>query len=113
MFKQTDAEHYMAVVYSMNNQTFKPVSGCLLEVEADGKGEPTTSNVLLATPKGERTFLSTLPIGIVTSVSVINDDRAASGDIYDLRGNKVFGKGLSTRQLPKGVYIMNGKKIIR
>ena len=32
--------------------------------------------------------------------------------IYDLQGRKVADENLSTTQLPKGVYIVNGKKIV-
>lgn len=113
MYRQKDAEHYTVVVYSMSNQTFKPVSGCLLEVDMEGEGEPTTANVLLATPAGERTFISSLPIGTVTGISIVGADQIAIGSVYDLRGNKVLDRGASMKRLPKGVYIMNGKKIIR
>ena len=113
MYQQKDAEHYTVVVYSMSNQRFKPVNGSLLEVDMEGEGEPTTANVLLATPTGERTFINSLPIGTVTGISIVSADQAATGSVYDLRGNKVLDRGASMKQLPKGVYIMNGKKIIK
>ena len=113
MYQQKDAERYTVVVYSMSNQTFKPVSGCMLEVDMEGEGEPTTANVLLATPAGERTFISSLPIGTVTGISIVGADQIAIGSVYDLRGNKVLDRGASMKRLPKGVYIMNGKKTIR
>jgi hypothetical protein len=37
----------------------------------------------------------------------------ATANVYDLRGNKVLEKGMSTLRLPKGIYIMNGKRIIK
>lgn len=113
MYQQKDAEHYTVVVYSMSNQRFKPVNGCLLEVDMEGEGEPTTANVLLATPTSERTFINSLPIGTVTGISIVGADQAVTGSVYDLRGNKVLDRGASMKRLPKGVYIMNGKKIIK
>lgn len=113
MYQQKDAEHYTVVVYSMSNQRLKPVNGCLLEIDMEGDGEPMTANVLLATPTGERTFINSLPIGTVTGISIVGADQAATGSVYDLRGNKVLDRGASMKQLPKGVYIMNGKKIIK
>jgi len=113
MYQQKDAEHYTVVVYSMSNQRFKPVNGCLLEVDMEGEGEPTTANVLLATPLGERTFINSLPIGTVTGISIVNTYQTACGDVFDLRGNKVLGKGISLTRLPRGVYIMNGKKVVK
>ena len=113
MYQQTDDEHYTVVVYSMSNQKFKPVNGCLLEVDMEGNGEPMTADVLLATPSGERAFISTLPIGTSTGITEVSVNQLATGNVYDLRGNKVLDSGVSLKQLTNGVYIMNGKKIIR
>lgn len=112
-WQMTDNGRYTVVVYSMGNQRFKPVSGCLLEIDVEGEGESTTANVLLATPDGERMFINSLPIGTVTGISFVNVSQAADSDVYDLRGNKVLDKGMSMKCLLKGVYIINGKKIIR
>ena len=112
-YQQTGNGQYTVVVYSMGNQTFKPVNGCLLEVITDGDGEPVTANVLLATPTGERTFIGTLPNGLVTGISSVYSGQMATANVYDLRGNKVLDKGMSTLRLPKGIYIMNGKRIIK
>ena len=112
-YQQTGNGQYTVVVYSMGNQTFKPVNGCLLEVITDGDGEPVTANVLLATPTGERTLIGTLPNGIVTGISSVYSGQMATANVYDLRGNKVLDKGMSTLRLPKGIYIMNGKRIIK
>ena len=113
MYQQTDAEHYTVVVYSISNQTFKPANGCLLEVDMEGNGEPMTADVLLATPSGGRAFISTLPIGTATGITEMSVNQLATGNVYDLRGNKVLDSGVSLKQLTKGVYIMNGKKMIR
>ena len=112
-YQQTGNGQYTVVVYSMGNQTFKPVNGCLLEVITDGDGEPVTANVLLATPTGERTLIGTLPNGLVTGISSVYSGQMATANVYDLRGNKVLDKGMSTLRLPKGIYIMNGKRIIK
>ena len=34
-------------------------------------------------------------------------------DVYDLRGNKVRSKAASLDGLPQGVYIVNGKKVVK
>ena len=112
-YQQTGDNRYAVVVYSMGNQTFKPDNGCLLEVITDGDGEPVTANVLLATPTGERKQIGSLPNVIVTGIRSIYSDQTAAFSIYDLRGNKVLDKGMSIQRLPMGLYIMNGKKIIK
>ncbi len=45
-------------------------------------------------------------------IDVITTERKTS-DIYDIRGQKVGSQGTSTENLPKGVYIINGKKIVK
>ena len=34
------------------------------------------------------------------------------GNIYDLQGRKYASDKLEKRQLPKGIYIINGKKVV-
>ena len=43
--------------------------------------------------------------------SVTIDDKAS--DIYNLQGQKILRQSSSIEQLPKGVYIINGKKVIK
>jgi len=62
---------------------------------------------------GERVELGSIVINGKTSTginSIFND--ATPFDIYDLQGRKVRTKTVSTDGLPKGIYIINGKKII-
>lgn len=44
---------------------------------------------------------------------MIDANGMATGDVYDLRGNKVLAEGASLRRLPKGVYVINGRKVIK
>jgi hypothetical protein len=69
--------------------------------------------VLLADKNGERLTLGSLPVGTATEITTVCTDGAATADIYDLRGNKVLTKGALMERLPKGVYIMDGKTIIK
>lgn len=109
MYLKSGDDSYTVVIYSLDNQTFSHVEGSLLNVTLDGDGEPVMSNVLLCTPAGERTFVDCMPMGTATGISTVGTTNTNSNAIYDLRGNKVQTKG----KLPKGVYIMNGKKVIK
>ena len=33
--------------------------------------------------------------------------------IYDLQGRKISGKASDLQKLPKGIYIVNGEKVVR
>ena len=59
----------------------------------------------------KRFFLDELMVGVnilsdVKGVTVVD---TIDNNVYDLNGRKV---GTSFQQLPKGVYIMNGKKYV-
>ena len=44
--------------------------------------------------------------------SVIAEENIASGNVYTINGVKVLHAGESLSKLPKGLYIINGKKVI-
>ena len=113
MYQQAADGSYTVVVWSIDNQTFSPVDGRLIEVTVEGGGEAAARCVLLADKNGERLTLGSLPVGTATEITTVCTDGAATADIYDLRGNKVLTKGALMERLPKGVYIMDGKAIIK
>ena len=44
--------------------------------------------------------------------SVIAEENIASGNVYTINGVKVLHAGESLNKLSKGLYIINGKKVI-
>lgn len=50
--------------------------------------------------------------GIDTSISSVQNQEETS-DIYNLNGQKMATKGTSIDELPRGLYIINGKKVIK
>lgn len=46
-----------------------------------------------------------------TGINSVRNDAATTGDIYDMQGRKI-ANGTSTKQLPHGIYIRNGKKFV-
>lgn len=51
--------------------------------------------------------------GIDTGISSIQNNNVESTDIYNLKGQKVADKGANLDELPRGLYIINGKKVIK
>ncbi len=49
--------------------------------------------------------------GETTSIDGLTPDAAGLGAVYDLMGRKVQEAGRDLKQLPKGIYIVNGQKI--
>ena len=46
-------------------------------------------------------------------ISNVKTENAQSGDIFNLQGQKVATKGTSIDELPNGLYIVNGRKVIK
>ncbi len=77
--------------YIPANKAYFPISA------SEASAISSTSGILLSTATG------------IQSIETTN----ASSDIYNLMGQKVLCKEMSVDQLPQGVYIINGKKIIK
>ena len=46
-----------------------------------------------------------------TSIKGVRTDDATTNNVYDLQGRKVSENGIDA--LPKGIYILNGKKVMK
>ena len=105
--QQTGEGRYAVVVYSMENLPLQPVDGSLIAVE--GASEVVTSNVMLSTRSRERAYLNSLPAATVTGfVGVQGAATTDAPTVYDLQGRKV-----NAQDMRKGMYIINGKKVVR
>ena len=102
MYQQKDEHTYAVVIYSLSNQLMSPENGNIIEVESDGGGV-MMQNIIVATPSGESYYYPNG--GIVTKVSPLSSKK--SNEIYDLKGYH-----LNESDLQKGVYIINGKKVV-
>ncbi|MDD6843294.1 MAG: hypothetical protein PUD67_06170, partial [Prevotellaceae bacterium] len=61
---------------------------------------------------GGNAFTPTLFVLNTTGINGVNGTVKAMGDIYNMNGVKVRNAGEDMKGLQKGMYIMNGKKII-
>ncbi len=91
-WKMVDANTYRVVVYSMTNAAFRANSDNLFTVFMTGSQNATISNELLI--KAENT----------TGIDAIRTE-AEKGNVYDLNGRQV-------KNPRKGVYIINGRKVV-
>jgi len=49
---------------------------------------------------------------VVTGINAINSAKIATGNVYTISGVKVLKAGESINSLNKGLYIINGKKVV-
>ena len=107
MYQQKDAYTYTVVVYSLSNQLMKPENGGIVEIDTEDGSQNGLGieNVIVALPTGETQSYSSGQTA--TNIQQIEGD-GAPAVVYDLKGNRINGN----RGLKKGVYIVNGKKVI-
>lgn len=91
-WKMVDANTYRVVVYSMTNAAFRVNSDNLIDIFMNGSQKATIRNELLIKADG------------TTGIDAIRKD-AEDGKVYDLNGRQV-------KNPRKGVYIINGKKVL-
>ncbi len=96
-WKMVDANTCRVIVYSLSNAPFRAVKDELFNVTLSGNA--TISNELLVNVDG-----------MVTGINEMQFDKPV--DVYDLQGNKVRSNTTDLNGLQKGVYIVNGKKVI-
>jgi len=96
-WRMINANTCRVIVYSPSNSPFHADSDVLFNIILSGNA--IISNELLVNVGGN-----------VTGVDEIGQSKTF--DVYDLRGNKVRSNTTVLNGLAKGVYIVNGKKII-
>jgi len=62
---------------------------------------------------GWKDFKNILPIKSSTGIQTIMMDNGEVFDVYSLSGHKVKSKTTSLDGLPRGIYIINGKKVVK
>jgi hypothetical protein len=109
VFSRMDNGAYRVVVYSMSNTPFSSESPQLI-LDMEGEGTVTLSNGILVTAEGRSVGVEPCE-GQVTGITAVEQATALSGTVYTLQGTLV-GKQSAGAQLPKGVYIIDGKKVV-
>ncbi len=106
--RQLNDRQYLVAVYSLNNKKLSGSAGKLFTLDTERlNGEATISDVIFATPEATPCLLDgTTVLGTATGIDGI-DGQPTSNNVYDLQGRRV-ATNLST----KGVYIVNGKKVV-
>ena len=100
-FRQLSDNTYRILVYSTNNASFTGNEGALFSLNISGKQQASLSNILFS--DGNAGYA--LSLGEATGITRITSN--AQQNVYDLSGRQV------SKPQQKGVYIMNGKKVVK
>lgn len=86
---------------------------------ADGEVYTSVPSLAVTNNEGVKMYLTSWTIGLDMTYgdpngieNVVVDEANANGSVYTLEGVKVAENG-NTENLPAGVYVMNGKKVIK
>ena len=101
---------YKVVIYSLDNATYNGHNGELLNIKVVGSGDVIVEDILFITAGQMEKRFSSLRGG-TTGISVTTK-QAEKMNIYSTDGRLVRKQAESTNGLKKGLYIVNGKKII-
>ena len=94
------------LAYSMNGKTLTPGKHALLYI---GDGE--LSSLRLADVYGHN--VEAVAGEGTTAVDAMGSKVQTQGGVFNLKGQKVAGKASDLQKLPKGVYIINGQKVVK
>jgi len=101
---------YKVVIYSLNNATYNGHNGELLHIKVAGSGDVSVEDILFITAGQMEKWFSPLRRG-TTGISV-TAKQAERMDIYSTDGRLIRKQAESTDGLKKGLYIINGRKVV-
>lgn len=107
-FDQIGTNCYRVMAVSLDNLAFSPTASELLRLSLSNNNGASAviDNVRFVTPEGEKVLFSVSHENSATSIKEIVKEQEAV--IYDLSGRKFT----VSENLPKGVYIINNKKVV-
>ena len=112
LYNKVDEGHYRVVALSVANNGFNGNGGELLNIQLDGfnSADMTIGNIHFITGDGTDHRFDDLSMSSATGIENLTPAPSPEGEgnVYDLSGRKVSESSV----LPKGVYIVNGKKVI-
>lgn len=110
MFAYRGANSYRVVGYSLSNYLLTSIGDKLIELQLSdtAEGDVSVDNILFVTPGELKVKMAAKSISSTTQIDGVEMDTEAK-DIYKLNGQKLDN---SRKQLDKGVYIINHKKVI-
>lgn len=96
---------YLFLAYNMNGKALMPGKHALLEI-----GDADVTTLRLSDVQGHKVQATT--DGTTNITTIVSKVKRQEG-IFNLNGQKVSGKVVDLKKLPKGVYIINGEKVVK
>ena len=110
-FAKKGLNTYTVVGLSLANELLPSIGKGLIDIRLSGTqgGDVNVKNIMFVNPKGEKTYYNNKSVLVGTTGIYGVSTRQIPHSIYDLSGRKL---DVDRSQLERGVYIINGKKVI-
>ncbi len=108
-YAKIDDNLYKVIVYSPENRPFRGGNDRFFTFKVSGRGSVEVSNILFVT-NGEKEKQFPSLYAETTGIDIIKTH--STMDIYDIDGRLIRKQVNAIENLQKGVYIINGKKIV-
>ncbi|MCR4914517.1 MAG: hypothetical protein K6A96_02040 [Prevotella sp.] len=102
--------HYRVVVCSLSGSALLGNSGELLSLDIGGEGTTTVERILLVTADAAEKHFAPLTCGTTGIDTIAGQSEPA--DVYTTDGRLVRRQATSLSGLKKGIYVVNGKKMV-
>ena len=117
LYNKVEEGHWRVAALSTSNRTFKGRNGELLSIALDGIANDgiTLSDIHFFTADGGDYTFNDLHLSVTTMIHSMDNGQWTmdnSSTVYDMQGRKIVNGKLSNSQLPRGIYIVNGKKVV-
>lgn len=93
------------LAFNMNGKTLPAGKNALLKI-----GNVDISTIRLSDVQGHNVQAMA---GNTTGIDAMGSKVQQQGGVFNLKGQKVAGKATDLQKLPKGVYIINGEKVVK
>ena len=93
------------LAYNMNGKTLSAGKHALLNI-----GNADLSTLRLSDSQGRNVKVGA---GSITGIKALGSKVLQQGGIFNLNGQKMSGNETDLKKLPKGVYIINGEKVLK
>ena len=110
VWQKTGENRYRVLVFSNANDTFSAYGPHLI-FDVQGEGEIALSNALLVDAVGDGFNAAASSTGFTTGIAAITTELSAPADVYSVSGQLVRRQATSLKNLPAGIYIVNGRKM--
>jgi hypothetical protein len=102
--------HYRVVVCSLSGSALLGNSGELLSLDISGEGTTTVERILLVTADAAEKHFADLTCSTTGIDTIAGQEEPA--DVYTTDGRLVRRQATSLSGLKKGIYVVNGKKMV-